>query len=207
MQYNERRYVYYSEIYFIKQEIPKLKKIVADKSATIESNNLVIADLKMQVETSINKLDAATKKVNQLEDALSTAKQSGNELKKQIKKLQENLNKKERVRLKNINDHRTIMLSRHVTKKYKFFCPSIVNRRKRTRNCFESRRNLGVEDGNRTADRSVSRERANDSRKGGKRAKTDIGAWGTRSHDRNDPSVNSSDEERRSERNFIATKT
>ncbi|XP_043271949.1 uncharacterized protein [Venturia canescens] len=86
------------------EEIPKLKKIVSEKSAAIERGSLANAALQKELEASSNKVDEFGKKITKLEAEMAEAalkfKETENkrsELKKMFVKLQETVNKKEQI--------------------------------------------------------------------------------------------------------------
>ncbi|XP_031829218.1 uncharacterized protein LOC116425514 isoform X2 [Nomia melanderi] len=87
-----------------KQEIEGLKKIVTEKSANIEHQNILISQYKHELESSINRTEALTKKIKEVEaecanaDARTTEMVNKNhELSKVLHKMQDQLNKKEQV--------------------------------------------------------------------------------------------------------------
>ena len=87
-----------------KQEIEGLKKIVTEKSANIDHLNVLLAQYKHELESSINRTDVLTKKIKELETECASADAKtaemvtkNHELSKLLHKMQEQLNKKEQV--------------------------------------------------------------------------------------------------------------
>ncbi|XP_076246086.1 uncharacterized protein LOC143186346 [Calliopsis andreniformis] len=87
-----------------KQEIEGLKKIVTEKSASIDHLNILLTQYKHELESSVNRIEALTKKIKELEtecanaDAKTTEMANKNhELSKLLHKMQEQLNKRDQV--------------------------------------------------------------------------------------------------------------
>ncbi|XP_034189018.1 uncharacterized protein LOC117608268 [Osmia lignaria lignaria] len=87
-----------------KQEIEGLKKIVTEKSSTIDHLNVMLVQHKHDLESSINRIEVLTKKIKELEiecinaNAKITELSSKNhEISKLLHKMQDQLNKKDQV--------------------------------------------------------------------------------------------------------------
>ncbi|XP_017760473.1 PREDICTED: uncharacterized protein LOC108550996 [Eufriesea mexicana] len=87
-----------------KQEIEGLKKIVTEKSTNIDHLNILLMQHKHELESSINRIEALTKKIKELEvecvnaDAKTMEMANKNhELSKLLHKMQDQLNKKDQV--------------------------------------------------------------------------------------------------------------
>nr|XP_033333504.1 uncharacterized protein LOC117224575 [Megalopta genalis] len=87
-----------------KQEIEGLKKIVGEKSTKIEHQNVLISQYKHELDSSINRMEALTKKIKELEAECANANtrttemvNKNHELSKVLHKMQDQLNKKEQM--------------------------------------------------------------------------------------------------------------
>lgn len=94
-----------------------MKKIVTEKSSTIDHLNVMLVQHKHDLESSINRIEVLTKKIKELEiecingNAKITELSSKNhEISKLLHKMQDQLNKRDQVRLDELKNYSVLNL-------------------------------------------------------------------------------------------------